>query len=217
MLGTPGIAGERVAPVTAKALMWRALRRLHRRDRHRDMAGDDVGKGLTAAFVGNVNRLHANRVLEDLEIKMRDAAHAGGGIIHLLRDSAGVGDELGNTTGRDIVCNDQRRWRGRNAGNRIVLRERIKARRRLPVQGLADRKRVFRKQEGIAVRLRSGDMVPGEITIRSRPILHDHSLAERLLEVIRNLPGQGVGRAAGDKRDDQVHRTGGIRLCAGVA
>ena len=179
------------------------------------MAGDDVGNGLTTALVGNVNRFHADRVLEDLEIEMGDAAHAGGGIIHLLRNSAGVGNELGNATDRDIVGNDQRRWRGRNAGNRIVLRERIKARRRLLVQGLADRERVFRKQERIAVRLRGGDVVPGEIAVRSRAILHDHRLTERLLEVVRNLPRQSVGRAARHKRYDKVHRTGGIRLCAG--
>ena len=37
-------------------------------------------------------------------------------------------------------------------------------------------------------------MIPGQITVRSRPIFHDDGLAERLLQVVRNLARQRVGR-----------------------
>src|SRR5437868_15192223 len=60
-------------------------------------------------------------------------------------------------------------------------------------------------------------MVPGEIAVRSRTILHHNGLAERLLEVIRNLPGQRVGRAAGHKGHDQVHGSRRIDLRMGEA
>ena len=149
--------------------------------------------------------------------RMGDAANAGGRVIHFTRDGARVRNKLGNSGGGDIARDDQGRGRIGDGGDRVILRERIEARSGLLVQSLAHGERIFSEQERIAVRLRGRHVVPSEVAIRARPIFHHDGLAERLLEVIRNLPGQGVGRAAGDKRDHEVHRTGGIRLCAGVA
>ena len=99
--------------------------------------------------------------------------------------------------------------------NGVVLGDRIEVGFRFLVQRLADRERVFRKQQRVAVRLRGGDVVPGEIATGAGPILDHHRLAERLLQVVVDLPREGVGGAARHESHDEVDRTVGIRLCAG--
>ena len=106
MVGTCGMAGERVRLVTASALSLPAstsdLGALHRGDRHRHMAGDDVGDRRAAALVGDVDRLHADRILEHLEIEMRDAADAGGGVVHFPLHGLRVRDQLGDRIGGNL-------------------------------------------------------------------------------------------------------------------
>jgi hypothetical protein len=78
------------------------------------------------------------------------------------------------------------------------------------VQGLADSKRVLGEQQRIAIGLRARHMIPGQIAVRSRPIFHHDGLAERLLQVVRNLASQCVGRTPGHERDDETDRPIGI-------
>ena len=59
-------------------------------------------------------------------------------------------------------------------------------------------------------------MVPGEIAAGPGAVLDDDRLAERLLQIVGNLPREGVGGAAGDECHHEAHRPGGIRLCAGA-
>src|SRR5262249_49244 len=90
-----------------RAAFAQALGRLHRRDRHRHVAGHDVGDGLAAALVGDVNRLHSDRVLEYFEVEMRDAADAGRRVIHLLRHGPRIGDQFGDGLRGSVVRPDQ--------------------------------------------------------------------------------------------------------------
>src|SRR6266446_2265728 len=66
----------------------------------------------------------------------------------------------------------------------------------------------------MAIRLRARHMVPGEVTVRARPIFDNHGLAEHLLEFIRYLPGKSVGRTTWHECHDQAHRAHRIGLCA---
>src|SRR5207253_7712255 len=70
--------------------------------------------GLTAAFVRYVDGLHAHRVLEHLEVQMRDAADACRGIVYFSGDRSRIGDELADICGGDAVGDDQGRWRIRS-------------------------------------------------------------------------------------------------------
>ena len=170
------------------------------------MAGHDIRDGLAAALVRNMDGLHSHRILEHLEIEMRDAADTGGAVIHFLRNSPRVRDELGDCVDGDFVCNDQGRRRCRNRGDRLVLRQRIEARCGFLIESLADAKRILREQERVAIRLGARHVVPSEIAVRARAIFHDHRLAKRLLEIIRDLPGKSVGRSARHEGHDQAHR-----------
>ena len=53
-------------------------------------------------------------------------------------------------------------------------------------------------------------MVPGDIAAGAGLVLDDDWLAERLLQIVGNLPGEGVGRAAGDEGDDEMDRLVGV-------
>ena len=96
MVGTSGMAGDagraRHRERLDLAALDQALGRLHRRDGHRHVAGDDVADRLAAALVGHVHGLHAGLVHEHLEVEVRDAADAGGGEVHLLRHGLRIGD-----------------------------------------------------------------------------------------------------------------------------
>jgi len=49
-------------------------------------------------------------------------------------------------------------------------------------------------------------MVPADEAVGARPVVHDDRLAERLLEIVRDLARQHVGRAARRKGDDEADR-----------
>ncbi len=70
--------------------------------------------------------------------------------------------------------------------------------------------RVLRQQQRVAVRIGGGDVVPGEIAAGAGPVLDDDRLAERLLQIVGNLPREGVGGAAGHERDDELDRLVGV-------
>jgi hypothetical protein len=46
-------------------------------------------------------------------------------------------------------------------------------------------------------------MVPSQVAVGARTVLDDHRLAERLAEVVDDLPAQRVGRTTWHERDDQ--------------
>src|SRR5947209_5833246 len=69
----------------------------------------------------------------------------------------------------------------------------------------------------MAIRLGRRYMIPGEIAVRARPILYDDGLAQGLLEIVGNLPRQGVRRPAGDECHDKAHWPRRIILRTGDA
>ena len=206
--GRAGRAGHRER--LDLAALDQALDGLHRGDGHRHVAGDDVADRLAAALVGHVHGLHAGLVHEHLEVEMRDGADAGGGEVHLLRHGLRIGEQLRHGLDRHVVGDDQRRRRRRKPGHRVVLRDRIEVGLRFLVERLADGDRVLRKQQRVAVRIGGGDVVPGDIAAGAGPVLDDDRLAERLLQIVGNLPREGVGRAAGHEGDDEMDRLVGV-------
>jgi hypothetical protein len=158
-----------------------------------------------------VNGFHADRILEHLEVQMRDVADAGGCVVHFLRHRPRVRHEFRDRRGRDVVCNDQCRWGGRDRGDSIVLPERIETS-CLAIQRLTHAERIFRKQKRVPIGFGGGDVRPGNIAARARPIFHDDGLAERLFEVVGNLSRQRVGCAAGHECHDQANRARWIGL-----
>ena len=60
----------------------------------------------------------------------------------------------------------------------------------------------------MAVRGRARHRLGADLTGGRWPVIHDHGLAERLLEVGRNQPAHHVVRAAGGKRHDQADGLG---------
>ena len=144
------------------------------------------------------------------KLRCETRADAGGGEVHLLRHGLRVGEQLRHGLDRHVVGDDQRRRRRRKARHRVVLRDRIEVGLRFLVERLADGDRVLRKQQRIAVRIGGGDVVPGEIAAGAGAVLDHHGLAERLLQIVGNLPREGVGGAAGHEGDDEMDRLVGI-------
>ena len=170
--------------------------------------GNHIVHGGPAALIGHVNRLHSRRRFDHFEGQMRDAADAGRGIIHLLRQRARIRDELGDRVGRHVVRNRQNQRRGGGRRDRIIVLDRIE--RGFLVESLADAECVLRHQERIAIRLRSRDIVPGDGAAGARFVLDDNRLTQRLAQLLRDLAGKGVGCAAGRKCYDQADRPVGI-------
>ena len=60
-------------------------------------------------------------------------------------------------------------------------------------------------------------MVPGDVAAGAGLVLDDHGLAERLAQLLDDLPGERVGRSARRKCDDEADRAigigGGLRVC----
>ena len=173
---------------------------------HLDLARDDVADRLAAALVGNVHGLHAGAVLEHLEGEMRHGADARRRIVHLVRHRARQRDQLRHAVGLDVVRDHERERRGRHVRDRVVLRHRIERRSGLLEQPLADRERILRHQQRVAVGIGGRDVVPGDVAVGAGTVLHDHRLAECFLEVFGNLPRHRVSRAARHECDHEADR-----------
>ena len=151
-----------------------------------------------------MNRLHSRRCLEHFGGQMRDAADAGRGVIHLLRQGARIRDQLRDRVGFHIVGDRQNQRRGRDRCDRVVLLDRIEG--GLFVEGLADSERVLRHQERIAVRIGRRHVVPSDVAAGARLVLDQHGLAQRLAQLLRDLASKGVRCPARGKRHHQPDR-----------
>ena len=72
-------------------------------------------------------------------------------------------------------------------------------------------------QQRVAIGLGLGDVLGGDRPVRAGLVLDYRGLAEQPLELRADGAADDVGGAAGDERDDDVHRLGGpgLRLRAG--
>ena len=83
------------------------------------MTGNEILHRRTGAAVGDVPNVGLGQKLEQLAGEMMRGAGAGGAVVQLARVGLGVGDELGQRLGRDLIrIDDDHLWRPRDQGHR---------------------------------------------------------------------------------------------------
>ena len=140
------------------------------------MAADEVIGERAGAFVGDDRHVDSGRRLEQLGREIIFRARRWRAAVEFVR--LGVGDHLGHRLGRKRRMRHQNDRRFGNEADRHEVLERRVA--RIGVEAWIDRDRAgVREHEGVAVRLRLGDLASADRAAASGPVLDHDALLER--------------------------------------
>src|SRR3954467_3205114 len=167
---------------------------------------------LTAGVRASIGHMHEVDAGPGLE---RFAGHHAGCVAARKRQLAGmglgVGDQLRNG------CRGHIRMQHQHQGEAADARDRLEVLYRIVGDALVEAGRgrvraVGAHQQRVAIGCGAGDIGGGHGAVRSRLVLDDDALVERLSEMLRNDTRNGVGGAAGTERDDEGDRL--VRILA---
>ena len=184
----------------------------HARKKRLHLVGHRAQRGRTAAAVRHMHHPGTGHVLEQLGCEMRAAADAVGAVIELARARLHIGDEFGERADRQRRRDREHRRRIRDQRNRLEIALRLE--RELLVQRGIGGEADARDQQRVSVWLGADRGQGAEIGVGAGTVEHDERLAETLAEPVADQPRQQLGPAAGCERNDDLHRAGGIILCA---
>ena len=142
---------------------------------------------------------------------MRGAGRAAGAVGQRARLGLGQRHQLLDRLSRHRRVDRQHVGHVRHVGQRRPALHRIVAVMRID-QRIDGQGADVAHQHGEAVGLGARHHLAAQRAAAARPVLDDAALAERDLQLGRDLARQDVGRAAGRERHDQMERPGGKRL-----
>ena len=155
-------------------------------------------------------QLDAGALAEQFDHQMGLRRGAGRGVVELAGVGLGQRDEFAERFRRHfrIEQKQQRILPHHDDRGEVALRivRQARPRRR------HDREARGHHQERMAVGRRLGGRVGADDAARGRPVVDDHRLPERLLEIGRDEPRHHVIQSAGRERDDQLDRMAGVGL-----
>ena len=153
------------------------------------------------------------RNLEQLAGEMMGGAGAGGAVVQLARVGLGVGDELGQRLGRDLIRIDDdhlRRPRDQGHRNKILLDVVIEVGIERRCNGVMRRAH----EEGVSVRSGLGRGRCANGAACAGAVFDQHAFAQLCVELGCERARKGIGAAAGRERHDEGD--GLVRPCLGL-
>src|SRR5262245_12410215 len=161
----------------------------------------------TIGYMGHVDAVHR---LERLTRQMGGSADPGGRQANLARVGLGIGDELGNSFGRN-------RWMYRydvglpvNAGDRRDVADEIET--KLVIERGVDGIPTADHEQRVAVCGRAHDGLGADIAAAARSVLDNELLTEPLRQPLTHQTRDDVGRTGRSERHDDAHRPRRIGL-----
>ncbi|MNL09214.1 hypothetical protein D3C87_1299660 [compost metagenome] len=182
-------------------------------EHHLQLAADHVGERGRAALVGDVLHLHAGHAVEELGLQVRGRARAHRAVVGLV----GVGLEPAHQLAH--VLRRNARMHHQHVHHRSHLRDRCEVFHRvvvdLAVQAGRDAQRRGREQQRVAVGRSLGDVLRRDHGAGAGLVLHQHGLAQALVQPLGEQARHDVGRAAGRERHDERDGLGRVGLRRG--
>ncbi len=182
----------------------------HRVEHHLDLAAEDVVARARAAAIGNMDKVGARQVFEQLARHVVVRALAGRGVVEL----AGLGlrerDEFLHVVGRHGRVHHHHELGAKQHRDRNEVAQQLIG--LVGDQGLVDGLGGRHHDQGVAVGRRLRAFGGADHRAGARPVLHHEALLERLPQLLREHARENVGRAAGAERHDHPDHMVGIIL-----
>ena len=175
-------------------------------ERELDLIRHHVGIRRADAAIGHMRRLDAGALHEQFGTQMRRGADTGGGEVHFARVGLAVGDQLRDVLHRKLRRDHQHLRRRADDGNCLQLLEQVVGHARL--QGRIDHDRRVHQHERVAVWRRARDGVGAADAAGAGPVLGDHRLADRIAEMLGDLPADVIDDPARRIGQHQLDRLG---------
>ena len=174
-------------------------------DRDGNLAADQIVDVCRRSFVRDVHHVDADLAAQQDAEEMRKAAGAGGRVRRLVRVRPRPGDELLPRLRTARRTRGDRELKGGAQRNRREVVDRVVA--DAPGGMRHDRHGPDRHHhDGRAVWRRILHRLGRDAADRARPIVDDHRLTQRVLELVGDDAGDDVGRPSGGEADDDAHR-----------
>jgi hypothetical protein len=161
---------------------------------------------------GHVERLHTGGDVELLDVDMRAAADAGGGVVELSGLRFEHRDQLLHRIDAKRRRYDQHaRQAAQHGDGRQILQAVVT---QVLVKHVVHRVSRGHEHERIAIGLGARGLADADGAAGAGAVVHDHRLAPRGVEALAHDAPHHVGCAAGRKGDDDLDRLRGIALRA---
>ena len=187
------------------------MRGRDRRERHRDMAAEQIGQRRAGALVGNMHQRDAGGAGEIFAGDVAGGAGAGRAEIDLAGIGLGVGDQLGDGFGRKRRMHHQRIRRVADQADRRKILARIVA--DVLVERRPDRERAgIAEHQRVAVGLALRDRLGADGAAGAGPVVDHDLFAEQFAHLVGDAAADDRGAAARRERNHQRDRPARIVL-----
>ena len=178
-----------------------------------DATAHEILHGRSRSAIGNMGDIDADRDVEQDTAHMRGGASAGRSVLHPCLVGFGVGDELAQRVGGEILARHQHLRILDEYGDRREVVDRV-IWRLLGEQLAVGVGPAVAVEENVAVGCRLGDAARAGRSAGAADILDDDLLAEQFAHGLRQDPRNHIERAAGGEGHD--HGNGAGRPILGI-